>query len=135
MANSIKQQAARALLLVAHGSRRKASNQEVVDLSKRLSKCDSYFACEAVFLELAEPDISQGFSKLVEMGAKQIDVMPYFLAAGRHVVEDIPIEIKACQQSFPDVTIRLAPHLAAMQQEMAELVLTLMQQAETLDPV
>ena len=34
-------------------------------------------------------------------------MLPLFLAAGAHVGEDIPRQIAACQESFPQVKIEL----------------------------
>ncbi|TAA47293.1 sirohydrochlorin chelatase [Corallincola spongiicola] len=123
----------RALLLVAHGSRRQESNQEVIALGHVIAAHQSYALCEAAFLELASPSIKEGFERLIALGATEIDVMPYFLAAGRHVVEDIPEELEACQRAHPSVPIKLAPHLAAVQGQMAELVIQLMATAKPLD--
>jgi len=50
----------RALLIIAHGSRRAASNQEVIDLVGFLStKTKDYLNIAAAFLELATPSISE----------------------------------------------------------------------------
>ena len=48
-----------ALLLIAHGSRREASNQEVRELAARLERIagDRFGRVIPAFLELAEPDI------------------------------------------------------------------------------
>ena len=49
----------RALLIVAHGSRRKESNIEVIQLAARIrTKNRSFSDVNAAFLELAKPSIS-----------------------------------------------------------------------------
>jgi len=104
----------KALLLVAHGSRRAASNDEVRDLTRRLRKGDDSFqrvAC--AFLELAEPSIPDGLRAAIAAGAGEVVVLPYFLSAGRHVVTDIPAEVAVVQAEYPDVPIRVAPYLGA----------------------
>ncbi|GAA5216771.1 sirohydrochlorin chelatase [Corallincola platygyrae] len=123
-----------ALLLVAHGSRRQASNDEVSALANLLSSQGVYAFCESAFLELAKPSIGEGFEALVAQGATHIDVVPYFLAAGRHVVEDIPEEVAECQKAHPHIQVRLAPHLAELQTKMAELVFNLAEQAKPIGP-
>jgi sirohydrochlorin ferrochelatase len=54
----------KALLLVAHGSRRQASNVEVVALSAAIARemKDDYPMVEAGFLELAEPSIPEALA-------------------------------------------------------------------------
>lgn len=104
-----------ALLLVAHGSRRQQSNQEVTELADQLRKaCDaSYQIVHAGFLELASPSIDEGISQCVSDGAKRVTVLPYFLNSGRHVVEDIPEIVDQAKNQHPDVDIVVAPHLGA----------------------
>lgn len=103
------------LLLVAHGSRRAASNDEVRELTKRLTDKagDSYAYIDCAFLELAEPSIPDGIQRCIDRGASEVIVLPYFLSAGRHVVEDIPHEVKIKQDEYPDIDIHIAGYLGA----------------------
>lgn len=103
----------RGLLLVAHGSRRAASNEEVRDLTRRLaSKARGDFdVIDCAFLELAKPSIPDGIQCCIRQGAEEVVVLPYFLSAGRHVAEDIPGEVKEAQEANPGVAIRIAPYL------------------------
>jgi len=105
----------KALLLVAHGSRRKQSNDEVILLAEKLKKNCShqYNIVNAAFLELAEVLIPDGIKQCVAEGASSIIVLPYFLNSGRHVVEDIPNIVNECVNQYPDTKISLAPHLGA----------------------
>lgn len=102
-----------ALLLVAHGSRRAESNEEVRALTERVREAadQRYAAIECAFLELAPPNIPGGLEQLIERGAHQITVLPYFLAAGRHVTEDIPTEVDRARAAHPAVHIEIAPYL------------------------
>jgi sirohydrochlorin ferrochelatase len=104
-----------ALLLVAHGSRRQQSNDEVVVLADKLSKncSDQYNIVHAAFLELAETLIPDGIKKCIDDGASSIIVLPYFLNSGRHVVEDIPNIVNDTKKYYPGVEIKIAPHLGA----------------------
>ncbi|MFT5112647.1 MAG: sirohydrochlorin ferrochelatase [Parasphingorhabdus sp.] len=102
----------KALLVVAHGSRREASNREVMQLTGRLEAiAKDYDQVKFAFLELAEPSIPEGLRGLVKSGIDEIIVLPYFLSAGRHVVEDIPGEIQIVQQEYPEIRIRIAAYL------------------------
>lgn len=105
------------LLVVAHGSRRAASNDEVRILCQQLKQLDNPFVdISCAFLELAEPSIPQGLQGLIDNGATEIVVMPYFLSAGRHVTADIPAEIDPIRQQSPQVKISIAPYLGAAEQ-------------------
>jgi sirohydrochlorin ferrochelatase len=104
----------KALVLVAHGSRREASNDEIRVLTRRLRAADRGFqhvAC--AFLELAEPSIPDGLRAAIAAGAEEVVVLPYFLSAGRHVVADIPGDVAVVQAEHPAVPIRIAPYLGA----------------------
>lgn len=114
----------KALLLVAHGSRRKQSNDEVVLLAEKLKKncSDQYEIIHAGFLELAETLIPDGIKRCVDDGASSIVVLPYFLNSGRHVIEDIPAIVDDVRPLFPTVDIRVAPHLGASELMMNLLI-------------
>ena len=113
----------KALLLVAHGSRRKQSNEEVVMLAARLkSRSDQYDIVHAGFLELADTLIPDGIRKCVDDGATSIVVLPYFLNSGRHVIEDIPGIVDDTRPLYPAVDIRVAPHVGASELMMDALI-------------
>jgi len=101
------------LLLVAHGSRREESNTEIADLARRLAAVagDHFDGVRHAYLELAEPSIPAGIDACVEAGADEVVILPYFLAAGRHVQEDIPALVSDKQAEYPDRQLRIAPYL------------------------
>ena len=116
----------KALLIVAHGSRREASNDEVRALTESLAaRCaDDWQAVRCAFLELAPPSIPDALESLVQAGAREILVVPWFLAAGRHVQEDIPAEVARIASAHPEIRIRITPHLGRAR-GLAEAVLDL----------
>ena len=46
-------------------------------------------------------------------GAQRLRVVPLFLLAGVHVMDDIPAEIEQARQGLPDLTLELCPHLGS----------------------
>ena len=114
----------KALLVVAHGSRRRQSNDEVLSLAIKLkAHCvDHYASVHAAFLELAAPSIPEGITQCVEDGATTIVVLPYFLNSGRHVVEDIPRIVNDTKIHYPNIDIRIAPHLSASEQMLGLMI-------------
>jgi len=103
----------KALLLIAHGSRREASNQEVRGLAQRLAQAagEHFDKVVPAFLEIAEPNITGGVDRCVEAGATQVVAVPYFLAAGRHVVTDIPEELEKASRQHPGLDLRQSDYL------------------------
>lgn len=104
----------RSLILIAHGSRREASNEEVRALAAKLARLSrSFDSVTCAFLELAEPSIPDGIEACVQQGAKEIVILPYFLSAGRHVAEDIPALVQPKQAQYPELLIELKAYLGA----------------------
>lgn len=107
----------RALLLVSHGSRRPQSNEEVDQFSERLRQHmgESFDVIHSAFLEIASPSIPEGIKRCIDEGADSVTVLPYFLAAGRHVAEDIPSIVGDAQKTFPGIAFMITPHIGAFE--------------------
>lgn len=103
------------LVLIAHGSRRASSNNEIRLLTERLREeaGERFQHVTCAFLELAQPSIPAGIQECIDAGAEEVIVLPYFLSAGRHVAEDIPNEVDVKRREHPRMTIRIAPYLGA----------------------
>jgi sirohydrochlorin ferrochelatase len=104
-----------ALVLAAHGSRRQSSNEEVKALAQTIAgQCrDRYPFVNAGFLELAQPSIPDALRACAEAGATRITLVPYLLAAGRHVVEDIPGEVDSVREELAGVEMTITAHIGA----------------------
>jgi len=107
----------RALLIIAHGSRRKESNDEVRRLTARIKENSgpAFDDVMCAFLEISSPQIDSAIADLADAGATEIKVFPYFLAAGTHVVNDIPRLLDDARECYPAISIELLPHLGALQ--------------------
>lgn len=111
-------------MLVAHGSRNQAANDEVSQLATRVAGLGQgdFDAVVPAFLEFANPDIHQGIERCAEMGASEIIVVPYFLAAGKHVTKDIPLELECARTRYPQISIETSQYLGE-NGAMAELII------------
>jgi len=119
----------RSLLLVAHGSRRAESNAEIGRLRERLARAAAgrFDIVEHAFLELADPLIPEGIERCLAQGASSVQVVPYFLARGTHVAEDIPEQVAIKQREYPDRDIRITDYLGtseALVDVLVELAVT-----------
>lgn len=116
----------KSLLIVAHGSNREESNEEVRRLTDVLrDRAGGRFAYVTfAFLELAEPSVGQGIDACVAAGAGEVVILPYFLARGRHVVTDIPDQVAPKGQEHPGVRFTIAPCVGAAE-GLPELLLSL----------
>ena len=104
----------KALLIVAHGSRKKVSNIEIHQLANNISlKSNNFEIVQACFLEIADPSIPKGIRLCAEKKVDEILIMPYFLAAGRHVIEDIPNIIESERENYLNISIKTLPYLGS----------------------
>lgn len=99
-----------ALLLIAHGSRHAAANDDLHHVAAELRRRD-HAVVVASFLELAEPSIDDGGRQCVERGASQVVLVPYFLSPGVHVRRDLTAARDRLAAAFPAVEFRLAEPL------------------------
>ena len=121
----------RALLLVAHGSRVTTSNDAVAALAEKLRPRLSSYGFNLIthaFLELTQPNIPDGVEILVSSGATQVVVLPYFLAPGTHVIDDVPELMSAAEAKYPSVMFTAMPYLGGVE-GIAELILDTASQA------
>lgn len=79
-----------ALIIVDHGSKRRASNAMHELFVEQFRALGRYPIVEPAHMELAEPTIGQAFDRCAAAGATRVVVMPYFLLPGRHWDTDIP---------------------------------------------
>ena len=105
----------KALVLAAHGSRREASNEEVIMLSRTVEQdmSNEYAVVQAGFLEQAKPSIPDAIENCVKLGAIEVVVVPYFLSAGRHVFEDVPAELDQARSYHKNISITITAHIGS----------------------
>jgi len=111
-----------AALLIAHGSRRPEANDDLLQLADIIRAKGLYPIVETAYLELAAPDIPSAGEKCVRRGATCVKLLPYFLSAGAHVVEDLDRHRSALAARFPQVAFELCDPLG-LHPLMVEIVL------------
>ncbi len=104
------------LLIIAHGSRREASNEEVKILARKVAQTlpDDVNHVNVAFLELASPSIGEAIDDCFNSGATELVVLPFFLSAGRHVVTDIPSEVERAMRNWPGKKLTMLGHIGSM---------------------
>ena len=103
----------RGVLVAGHGSHRREANDDVREAARRIAERGRFPLVEAAFLEIEHPNISKAFARLVEQGADEIIVHPYFLSPGRHTRGDIPIKVREAASHHPGVNYRITEPLSA----------------------
>jgi sirohydrochlorin ferrochelatase len=100
-----------AVVVIAHGSRREAANEDVRWIARQLAEHTDYAPIEVAYLELAAPDIATAAAACVARGASHVLLLPYFLSAGTHVVDDLRRCCMELSATFPRVRFELCPPL------------------------
>ena len=99
-----------ALLLIAHGSRSAAANQDLATMAESL-RLEGFSKVEISYLELAPPNILEGGSACLTPGITTVLMLPYFLSAGIHVQRDLEEARVALAQANPEIQFLLAKPL------------------------
>ncbi len=103
----------KALVIIAHGSRRQSSNDEVKEIAVQLNNSHDvdYDMIKACFLEIAAPQLSNTVADCVAEGATSVVILPYFLNSGTHVVRDIPAIISQIKGKYPALSVSVTDHI------------------------
>ena len=100
----------KALLIVDHGSRKKAANDMIFDVVDRLRLIRPDLIIEGAHMELEKPDIQMGIDACVDEGATDITIQPFMLSPGRHSTQDIPDLVEKAMCAYPDVLYQTKQH-------------------------
>jgi sirohydrochlorin ferrochelatase len=104
---------ARGVLLVDHGSRLEEANALLDSIARAVAERLPDRMVRIAHLELASPDVPEALDALVAEGAREIVVLPFFLAPGRHSTRDIPGLVEAGLLRHPEVRLRVGAPLGA----------------------
>ncbi len=102
----------KAFIVIAHGSREKASNDSFFNFLKKFRKEYTGRLVQPAFLELAEPSIAEAIDLCAERGIQDIVIVPLMFFAGRHVKKDIPEVIEKAKMRHPEIDFHYAGPLA-----------------------
>ena len=111
-----------ALLIIDHGSKRKAANDMIFDVVKIVQSLKPQLLVVGAHMELADPTIEDGINQCINQGATSIVVQPFMLSPGRHSVSDIPNMVKDIAKKHPNISITLGKHFGT-HQKIAEIIL------------
>jgi len=110
-----------AILLMGHGSRVAEANQALYTIAGMLRGLRPGMIVEVAFREQHPPDIQAGIDACVRHGAQRVLLYPYFLFAGAHVLEDLPVEMAEARRRHPGLQMAMGEHLGA-HPKLAEIV-------------
>ncbi len=95
----------KAVLLIAHGSRKEQSNEIFFDVIEMVSELmpDTYI--DGAFMSFHDVDIDFKLEEFIKKGIDEIVIVPYLLFAGNHVKQTIPYKVDKFLENYPDVKV------------------------------
>jgi|DEB19_MinimDraft_3_1074340.scaffolds.fasta_scaffold125463_1 sirohydrochlorin cobaltochelatase len=118
----------RALILFAHGARDPEWARPVQAVAQQLRSASPDLAISIAFLEFMTPTLAEavaGLSQQLTGPDLQIDILPFFIAQGGHLRQEVPAMLQALQEEYPGVAFRLLPplgELPSVQNAMAQAI-------------
>jgi sirohydrochlorin cobaltochelatase len=103
--------ASRAILLVAHGSRYPAWVAPFERIRANLVKALGVDRVALAFLEYTQPDPDTAVKALLELGARDVALLPMFLGTGMHARKDMHAVWESLSQTHPQARFSLHPSL------------------------
>jgi len=111
-----------AILLFSHGSVQCGAEENLLRLARAMEMQPDSPVVEVGFLNYSAPDLGSAVARCIARGATSIAVVPYFLVAGKFVVEDLPRAIDALRVQFTGIPISVADPIG-FHSELAGIIL------------
>lgn len=96
----------KALIFLAHGSKVAETNETLTKYIEALQAKAPYDIIKGAYLQLMEPDLHSALEDVAAAGATAVDIFPFFLFKGNHILSDIPAEIETAMSNHPGLKIR-----------------------------
>ncbi len=100
------------ILLVGHGSRNQAGNDEIREFRAQWQAQHPDWRIDLCYIELADVLLDEGLLRAAQ-DSERVVVVPLILSAAGHVKMEIPEHIETARERFPDVEFIYAPHIGA----------------------
>lgn len=92
-----------ACILLAHGSSdprwSEPFQQLLIAIRQQLSS-EQANRVELAYMELSQPSLTHQINTLVAQGVTDINILPLFFAAGRHLRQDVPQQLEQLKQEL-----------------------------------
>lgn len=102
------------IVLFAHGARDPRWALTVEALAERVAARAPGSLVRTAYLEFLAPDLAGAVDALVAEGATRLRIVPVFLAAGGHVLRDLPTQVEVCARRHPEAVFELLPALGTL---------------------
>ena len=114
-------QTQRALILFAHGARDPQWALPFQSLCAQLQTQLPGTPVQLAFLEFMTPALPEAVASLASQGARQVVIVPVFLAQGPYLKRDLPAMVEALRKAHPACTIDVTPAIGEQPEIIAAL--------------
>lgn len=97
-----------AVILLGHGSRKEEANRALEDVAQKVASELGTDQVKVAYLQLATPGLEEVVGSFAREGVRRVVLVPFFLFAGAHVLEDIPDAVNALRRRHPGLEIAVA---------------------------
>ena len=107
----------KALILFAHGARDPAWSRPVQMVAQRLQTLNPDLTIGIAFLEFMSPTLNEAIANMLDQvggGPLQVDILPFFIAQGGHVRQELPLMLEQIQSEQANLQLRLLPPLGEL---------------------
>ena len=115
----------KALIILAHGSRREESNEEIKNLTVHIRELikKKFEIVDYAFLEVAKPSLINAIENIMSNNnISEITIFPYFLNSGIHIKIDIPNIVRKSQKIYPKCNFKLSAPIGSYE-KIPEIIL------------
>jgi len=101
------------VIILAHGSRGARAEETLKETASRVRSSLGGTSVILAFLQFNRPSLAEAIAAAAGEGLDQVIVVPFFLAPGVHVEQDIPRELEEARRKHPGMRILYARSLGA----------------------
>lgn len=106
-------QSHQAIILFGHGSRDPRWAQTLHAVAEQLQSDHPTRVVRCAYLEFMQPGLPETLRSLYTEGLMHVRIAPVFLAAGGHVLRDLPELVAPVQQECPGLQVEIVAALGA----------------------
>ena len=118
-----------AIILFAHGARDPQWAEPFRRIREQVAMMSPELRVELAFLELMTPDLPQCVHDLVRDGARQMTLVPLFMAQGGHLKKDLPPMVRELEMAHAGLRIRVTPAIGESASLLSAIASWVVQQA------
>ncbi len=107
----IGEETLKTVILLGHGSQNPEAHREFSLVLEQVRRLLPEYLVFLAYLQLREPDLNSLIKDLTAEGVREVIIIPIFLFAGNHILEDIPKLLKEAEERFPDFSLKIGRHL------------------------